>query len=209
MNLTRMSATALTTLALAAGPALAQDDGDGAAPAAADGALNKANSVNLSPLGLLVGSYALNYERLMNRRHGLLVEGVFTSATGDGTSSTGYGGVVGYRWHWSPSQDSGFAGLNVGYQVGTGTAQVEDGDGDKASFDVDTTALTVTANIGRRWAWDFGLNITLRAGLGYGKYDVSTDSDDELAQDAVELVDELLTLIPVAIDGELSIGWIF
>lgn len=203
MNPTRFSVPALLTAALFAGPALAQDEG---APAADGGALTKSNSVNFSPLGLLVGSYALNYERLMNKRHGLLVEGVFSSTSGDGTSSTGYGGLVGYRWHWSPSQDSGFAGLNVGYQVGTGTAEVTDDTGDKYSFDVDTTALAVTANIGRRWAWDFGLNITLRAGVGYGRYDVSTDSDDDLAQEAVDLVNELLTLIPVAIDGELSIG---
>ncbi|HUH04452.1 MAG TPA: hypothetical protein VML75_20795, partial [Kofleriaceae bacterium] len=66
-----------------------------------------------------------------------------------------------------------------------------------------------TGNIGKRWAWDSGLNVTLRVGAGYGNYGISTDSEDPDAQEAVALVDDLLTLIPIALDGELSVGYAF
>lgn len=174
--------------------------------------IDKPNSVNLSPLGALAGSYALNYERLFNGGHGLLIEGVYSSTEDDDTSSSSQGATIGYRWHWNGTQDSWFTGANLGYQIGTGDAVVEatvNGQTTKEKFDVDVKAFTATINIGRRWAWDSGFNVTFRVGAGYGNYDVSTDSDDPLAQDAVQLVDDLLTLIPVAVDGELSIGWDF
>lgn len=76
-------------------------------------------------------------------------------------------------------------------------------------FDVDTTVSSITANVGRRWAWDSGLNITFRIGAGKGNYDVTTESDDPDAQEAVKAVDDLLAFLPVAFDGELSLGYVF
>ncbi|MGK0361846.1 MAG: hypothetical protein ACI9U2_004164 [Bradymonadia bacterium] len=174
--------------------------------------VEKANSVNLSPIGVVSGTYALNYERLFGGTHGLLVEAVFISSDDGDTNSTSLGGQVGYRWHWNGTQNSWFNGVNFGYTSGTGEAVVEstsNGSTTKSKFDVDVSVFTATLNIGRRWAWDSGFNITFRAGAGYGNYDVSTDSDDVLAQEAVQLVDDLLTLLPIAVDGELSIGWNF
>jgi hypothetical protein len=167
----------------------------------------KVNSVNASPLGMLVGSYSINYERMFGP-HGLLVEGSYASSSDGDTSSNSMGGVLGYRWHWNGTQNSWFTGVNLGFATGTGDAVVTSG-GTSETFNVDTTAVTGTVNIGRRWAWDSGFNITFRIGAGYGNYDVTTDSDDPLAQDAVELVDDLLTILPVAFDGELSVGWVF
>lgn len=171
-------------------------------------ALNKKNSVNVSPLGLLVGSYGVNYERLLDGHHGLLVEGNFASSSSSNASNSSFGGTLGYRYHWSGGQDSGFVGLNLSYSSGSSEAVVTTDDG-MTSFDLDTTATTITANVGRRWAWDSGLNVTLRFGLGKGDYDVSTDSEDPDAQEAVELVDDLLEFLPLAVDGELSVGYAF
>lgn len=177
-------------------------------PGVTDAVAPGENSVNMSPLGVLTGSYGVNYERLFGGAHGLLVEGTLSRAEDDTSSSLSYGGLVGYRWHWSGQQSSGFLGLNAGYARGSGDSKVTV-DGEEKSFDVDVTTLSVVPNIGKRWAWDFGLNITFRAGVGWGSYDVSTQSKDPDAQDAVKLVDDLLTLIPVALDGELSVGWVF
>lgn len=168
----------------------------------------RTNSVNVSPLGLLIGSYSVNYEKLFGGSHGLLVEGYFANSSGDDASAFSLGLSVGYRWHWSGKQNSGFLGVNAGYGLGGAEATINTGAVEK-TFSLDTTALALTANVGKRWAWDSGLNITLRIGAGYGNYGVSTDDPDPDAQDAVEAVDTLLSFLPVAIDGELSIGYTF
>jgi hypothetical protein len=174
------------------------------------------NSINGSPLGVLFGSYSLNYERLVGGTNGFMIEGNFSRSTGtstvngDSTSSKSslYGGGVGYRWHWSGQQDSGFLGLMAGYSVGTGSGTVSSGAGIQ-QFDLTIKAPWVVANIGRRWQWDNGINFTIRAGAGWAKYTVSSSSTDPNAQDAVKALQDLLTLIPIALDGELSLGYTF
>lgn len=177
-------------------------------PTVKQSALTKENSVNLSPLGLLSGSYGLNYERLIGGYHGVLVEGNFSHSSGDNASSNSVGGTVGYRFHWRGSQNSGFVGLNLGYFKGSGEGSITN-NGMMKTFDVDTTVSSITANIGKRWAWDSGLNVTFRIGAGKGNYDVSTDSEDPDAQEVVKNVDDLLAFLPVAFDGELSLGYVF
>jgi hypothetical protein len=174
------------------------------------------NSINGSPLGILVGNYSLNYERLVNGTHGFLIEGVLSHVTGTATSgtemfsnkSTTYGGGAGYRWHWSGQQNSGFLGLMAGYTVGTGSSTLTSG-GTVSSFDMTVKAPWVVANIGKRWQWDSGINITFRIGGGWARYTVSTTSTDPQAQDAVNSLNDLLKFFPIAIDGELSLGYSF
>lgn len=166
------------------------------------------HSVNLNPLGVLTNSYTLNYEYLLDGTHGFLVEPVLGLASDPDTSTIFYGLDAGYRWHWSGEQDSGFLGANLGFGVGSGEGFVEV-DGERTEFPVEFTNWHLTANIGRRWAFDFGLNITARLGAGYGSYDVSTTSDDPNAQTVVRLAQEILEFLPFAFDGELSVGWVF
>jgi hypothetical protein len=174
------------------------------------------NSINGNPLGFVFGNYALNYERLVSGTHGFLIEGVLSHSTGTSTSgtesssskSTVYGGGAGYRWHWSGQQQSGFLGLMAGYTVGAGTSTITSG-GVSNSFDLTIKAPWVVGNIGKRWQWDSGINITFRIGGGWAKYTVTTSSTDPQAQDAVKFLQDILTLIPIAIDGELSLGYSF
>ncbi len=205
-------ATVLLSLPVLTSTALAQAPAEPPTPPLLEvrqTALTKENSVNLSPLGILSGSYGLNYERLLNGYHGLIVEGNFSSFSDSDSSSSSFGGALGYRFHWRGNQNSGFLGLNVGYYNGTGTGSVSTNSGQERTFDVDTSVASITANIGKRWAWDSGLNITFRIGAGKGYYDITTDSDDPDAQKAVKAVDDLLTVFPIAFDGELSVGYIF
>ncbi|MEY3012735.1 MAG: hypothetical protein RIT45_1470 [Pseudomonadota bacterium] len=162
------------------------------------------NSVNLSPLGVLFGSYSLNFEHLVDGYHGLLVEGQFSQSSDENSSSTGIGGGLGYRYHWSGTQDSGFVGAMVAYQAGTAVATVN-----SQTFDISVGAASFTANIGRRWAWTSGFNVTLRFGVGRAIYDITSTSTDPDVQQAIDQVDSLMNALPVAFDGELSIGWIF
>ncbi len=199
----RIIPLSIITVALAASTARADE-----APAAAVATTHtRANSINVSPLGLLVGSYTVNYERLTGS-HGLFVEGAFSNQSNSDATSRGGGVNIGYRWHWRGKQDSGFLGVTAGFSMGTGTGTVET-NGMSKNFDVDTRVISVTGNVGKRWAWDNGLNLTLRIGAGYGNYQVTTDSTDPDAQDAVDVVDNLLAWLPVALDGELSLGYTF
>ena len=201
---TPLIASLIFASSLIAVPALAQDGPIITKQAPTE----KQNSINVSPIGLVFGSYSLNYERLVNRHHGFIVEGDYARLSDDESEQATFGGNIGYRYHWSGGQDSGFVGLNVGYAQGTGEASTTTNDVTK-TFDVDSTVTRVTANVGRRWAWNSGFNITLRVGAGYGDYTITTQSADPEALDAAKNIDDLLTVFPVAIDGELSVGWAF
>jgi hypothetical protein len=176
----------------------------------------KENSINGNPMGALFGNYSLNYERLFSGTHGLMVEGTLSFSSGTSTSgteasaskSTLYGGAVGYRWHWSGQQQSGFLGLMAGYTVGSGSSTITSG-GMSSNFDLTIKAPWVVGNIGKRWVWDSGINVTFRIGAGWAKYSVSSSSTDPQAQDAVKFLQDVLTLIPIALDGELSLGYTF
>lgn len=170
------------------------------------------NSVNVSPLGVLAGSYGVTYERLMPGGHGALVEGNLSHASSDGSSQTSGGLTVGYRWHWRGRQNSGFLGINAGYSRGTGTGSITTTVNNmetKKTFDLSVGVFALTANVGKRWMITDNINITFRIGAGYGNYSVTTDSTDPDSKDAVKAVDDLLHFLPVAFDGELSAGYNF
>jgi len=180
----------------------------------------KTDSVNASPLGVVFGSYSLNYEHLASGTHGLMAELSTFRATqwsqmGDAngiTTTNGsarvLSGGVGYRWHWSRQQDSGFLGFLAGYGAGSGTSTLTR-NGVASQFDVSVKAPWFVVNIGRRWQWDNGLNLTLRIGGGRARYKVSTTSSDPDAQMTISMLQDLLDRFPIAIDTELSLGYSF
>ncbi len=167
------------------------------------------HSVNASPLGLLLGYYSLNYEYLIDGRHGFLVEGTYASYDVDNESVGSYGAGIGYRWHWSGGQDSGFLGVSAGFGVGSSLIRTDVLSDMSESHNIDIRSLYLTGNIGRRWAWDSGFNITLRVGAGYGDYEASTDSMSPEAQQQAADLQEQLAPLKVAFDGELSLGYTF
>lgn len=168
-------------------------------------ALHKENSVNVSPIGLLFGSYSVNYERLMGRQHGLLAEAQYSRTSSDGVDSSGFGALAGYRWHWSESQESGFLGVNVGFNTATSETSV-----DGTKYDVTASGFPIVGNVGYRWCWDAGFNVTLRFGVGkLMGLDLSTNSKDPDAKEAVADVEKIYKKFPITFDGELSAGWVF
>ena len=189
--------------AAAADPATPAPQTD-APVATSDSARFKVHSVNLNPIGALLGSYSLNYQHLFAKQHGLLVEGRFSYSNADDVEATSVGGTVGYRWMWSGEQDSGFVGVNFAYDNGTAGTTV-----DGTNYDVTLSQVSILPNIGRRFAWDGGFNITLRFGVGRAFRTLSTNSDSAEAKEAVQEVQDFLDKIPVAIDSELSVGWVF
>ncbi len=193
----RLSRLVLTVLALALLTSAAPSAGWADEP-------HQENSINVNPIGVLFGSYSLNFEHLFAEQHGLLAEGTFATSSSGTTSTVDGGFAVGYRWHWSKSQNSGFLGANLGYRLGSAKATV-----DSSTFDLNVSVPYAVFNIGRRFAWDFGLNVTLRAGLGRGFYSISSTSTNPNVQSAIKTVEDVYNRIPVVLDGEVSIGYDF
>jgi len=161
------------------------------------------NSINVSPLGVVVGNYAVTYERLFGGSHGLIAEGIVARNAGDDGSSLQFGGAVGYRWHWRGRQNSGFLGVMIAQGFGSGEVTTNG-----MTHDMTVRSTTITGNIGKRWM--FGpVNLTVRLGLGYGKYTVEAKEDTQEAKDAEETLNDILAFIPIGFDGELSVGYAF
>lgn len=192
------TALVATALALFSSTAFADE------PLAVAAKAEKTDTINLSPLGVLVGDYALTYEHLFGGHHGLIVEGIGSRSASDDGSSLQFGGGVGYRWHWRGRQNSGFLGLMLAQRFGTGSV-TENG----MTHDMTVSSTTVTANIGKRWAITPALNVTFRIGAGYGKYSATAKEDTMEAKQAEKLMNDILSFLPIGFDGELSVGYAF
>jgi len=170
-----------------------------------DDAPQGVNSLNLSPIGFLFGAYSVNYERLIGGSHGFISEFSYLSSKSGGFSTTTSGLRAGYRWHWSQSQNSGFVGAMLAYENGSTTMETSE----RNKYDVTLSAPSVSFNIGRRWAWTGGFNITLRLGVGRAFRTLSTSGKSSEADAAIDEAEAYLNKIPVTIDSELSVGWVF
>ena len=197
----------ITTLALAVSllPTIAAADATTVEKSAAP---EKTISVNLDPGGVIQGYYGGNAEWL-HGSHGVLVEASYFRKSDDTSSISGFGGTVGYRWHWRGQMNSGFLGVNASVGVGSASTETMDSAGMTKTWDLSVRTIAVTGNIGKRWQLDNGLNITARIGAGYASRTATTSSDDPAAKEAAETVEDVLAFLPVAFDGELSLGYSF
>lgn len=165
-------------------------------------------SINLDPGGVIQGYYGGNAEWL-HGAHGVLVEASYFRKGDDTSSISGFGGTLGYRWHWRGQMNSGFLGVNASAGVGSASTTTMNSAGTTTTWDLSVRTIAVTGNIGKRWQLDNGLNITARIGAGWASRTASTSSDDPSAKQAAEDVEDLLAFLPVAFDGELSLGYSF
>ena len=192
----------ISTMLLSSSLALAQPE-----TLAVEEKTEPVNSINVSPLGVVVGNYALTYERLFAGSHGLIVEGIGSYSSNDDGDSTQFGGGVGYRWHWSGRQNSGFLGIMFAQSFGSGDVTIESG-GVKMSHGMSVRSTTITGNIGKRWMIG-PVNLTIRLGLGWGHHVAKAEDDSQEAKDAEELMNDILAFLPIGVDGELSVGYTF
>ena len=167
------------------------------------------NAVNLGAIGPLSGTYSLNYSRSFDGYHGVIGEAVYIDREGtiseegeqEQFPKSGFGFLLGYRYAWEGGQDSPFTGVSFDYYQ---TEETRDG-----SPHNKYNSWSLTANIGRRWAWESGFNITLRFGLGYASREYEregTGLTDQLADGFAEVI---FSVIPIGFDGEISVGYSF
>jgi hypothetical protein len=207
-----MKPTSIALLSLLVPATAAAQPAAGPAPApyaAASAPAEKANSINVSPLGLLFGNYALTYERLFDGTHGVIGELGWGRSRGDSGSASHGAAAVGYRWHWRGRQNSGFLGATFTQSYGGGTMTYDPGTPDERSYDMTVRSTMLTANVGKRWMLGDSFNVTLRFGLGWGHHVASAKMDSPGARDAESDMNAILAFLPVGAEGELSIGYNF
>ena len=198
----KMAMTFLTMFALfvwATGDAAAQGSGiESGGPS---------HAVNMCPIAVVFGVFSLNYEYLFDSSNGVVArfdyEAVPSTYSDAEIESSGKGLILNYRRHLSDSMASVFVGMYVRYRVfhGSGTSATTD-------FDATASEGSVGINVGKRWTWDSGFNLTF--GLGYGFYRVHEDAEPTNASIATAVstfTDEYPFFNPSY--GELSIGYAF
>jgi hypothetical protein len=171
----------------------------------------KANSINVDAFGLLFKDLSLTYEHLWSGTHGLILEAGYGQSNGEkGDSSYGLL-AVGYRWHWSHRQNSGFLGVTYSQRYGSGYVETQVNDEPVEHHDMTVHSEMLTANIGKRWTLgsEENWNITLRFGLGWGNHTATAKEDTMDAKEAEKEMNEILELVPIGWEGELSVGYNF
>jgi hypothetical protein len=96
----------------------------------------------------------------------------------------------------------------IAHDLGQGTATESDGT-TTMSYPMSLSSTSITANIGKRWMLTDHVNVTARIGLGWAHYEVASKDTSADAQNAVQVTNALLTLFPIGVDGELSVGYTF
>jgi hypothetical protein len=167
----------------------------------------RTRSINADAANVALGNYGGNFEWL-HGGHGLLVEASYFHHGNGSTSVDGGGAALGYRWHWRGRQNSGFLGVSASLGVGGATA-TDATHTPAVTYDLSVRTLAVVANLGKRWQFANGFNITARVGGGWARRTVATAATDPDAVQAAKDVEDLMSLLPFALDGELSAGYSF
>jgi hypothetical protein len=210
----------LVCVALFASPALAQEDlqprvlSECPVPGAscpAPAPFEPHHALTLSIMGAFgfahanIGPFAVGYEWIIDEHWGVMIEGHFMHFHGQPVHINVTGGAIGVRYHIMGLRNSPFVGVMGGYHYGFG--RIDDVAGQ--SLSVNAEQPFVTAHVGYRWVFPFGLNVTARIGAGYGEYTVYGSDHSAAAHDAIHHAREALGFTPVAIDSELALGYSF
>ncbi len=173
-------------------------------------------ALNMCPLAVAFGIYAVNYEYMFNRTHGIVgridYEAISDKYSGDPIEASGLSFTVNYRWHYSGAMESLFFGAFARYRSydGNGTSDTDLGHiiPDKLKFDFNMTELTVGLNAGKRWVWNNGFNMTFSIGYGFAMLDKERDPNVASVKSTINKFEDEYTFLGPFL-GEFSIGFAF
>lgn len=173
--------------------------------------IQRTNSINLSVMS--TSELGLNYMWRFANHHALVVEGFFDySSSADAGTNLGAGGQIGYRLLFSGTQDCWFLGLMAGFDAGknalvtTNTSQSDVAV--KRAYNLPYRRVRATLDLGRRWVFGPGFNVTARFGAGPGKRTYARSGDAAVDAQAAT-VESVANFLPISLDAELSVGWLF
>jgi len=135
------------------------------------------HAINSCPFAPIFGIFSVSYEYLILPNHGLVgrfdYEAVPSRFEDGGIpenypdaviEASGLGFILNYRWHFSGEMESVFIGVYTRYRHFSGTGMVE-----STEFEFTVPEITAGLNIGKRWVWNCGLNMTVAFGYGFSK----------------------------------------
>lgn len=143
------------------------------------------HSVNICSVALIFGMFAVNYEYLVEQRHGFMARFDYSSKLISDLSmeAESIDFMLNYRWHLSEGFDSVFLGIyarNRAYKE------------ENAKFDFKIDEVFVGLNAGKKWIWNSGFSIAIGAGYGLSQKTFKEKVDHE-----------------EALYGEISTGYAF
>lgn len=170
------------------------------------------HSVNASPQGAVYGDYLVNYQWMFSPGHALIGELLVTWSGEESELSRGAGAQVGYRYLSNGTQNSWLFGVMAGYDVGTTTVNMTSTSTAEGSitrrFTLPYSRWRVTGNVGRRWVFGPGINATVRLGVGPGNRTFARGGSAEADHEAA-VIENIVNLLPISLDSEVSVGWLF
>jgi len=164
-------------------------------------------AVNFCPGGIIFGIYAINYEYLVGKNHGLVArfdyESVSETLSDDTMAADGFAFTFNYRWHFCGGMESFYIGSYARYKYYKGDAT----DG-STKFDFTLHEYTLGLNAGKRWVWNSGFNINCAFGYGISKLNKETDPTTPSIESKLnDFIDNYTFIDPFY--GEISIGYAF
>lgn len=165
------------------------------------------HAINICPIAPLFGIYAVNYEYLFSPKNGIVArveyEDVPKAYTDANIESNGMAFSLNYRRHIAGELESLFWGAYARYRTYKGN-----GETDIESFDFTLPSFTIGLNVGKRWIWNSGFNLTVSAGYGYSTDNRKTTPSSTAINDAIDQLEKEYDFMS-PLYGELSIGFAF
>jgi len=165
------------------------------------------NRLLIFVLALAFGIYSVNYERLLNEHHGLLIRGDYESVPKSYSDAnievSGKAAIVNYRYHIKGGLNSCFIGAFTRYRTYTG-----DGNLNADPFDFTINECTVGANFGKRWIFKNGLNVNLVWGYGFFMDNLTSSNSSTEVLESIKTFQNNYDLYN-GMYGEFSVGYAF
>ncbi|MDD3742397.1 MAG: DUF3575 domain-containing protein [Lentimicrobiaceae bacterium] len=165
------------------------------------------HAINTCPGGVAFGIFSVNYEYLLNAKHGLVLRADYEHIPGTYSDAKidAYGAAVilNYRYHFNQQMNSYFAGAFSRARIYKG-----DGQWNNETVDFSLPEITLGVNLGRRWVWNSGINVTFSLGYGYTFKKKNIGTDDAGFEAKIEDFEKKYNFSNSFL-GELSIGYAF
>lgn len=165
------------------------------------------HALNTCPAALAFGIYSINYEYRFSEHHGLVgrfdYEAIPKTYTDAAIESSGVAYILNYRWHLSGAMKSTFLGAYTRYRVYDGNGSIASTD-----FDFKIPETTFGLNVGKRWVWRSGFNLTLAFGYGFSVENRESDPTNNAIESSLNAYEKEYDFIDPFL-GEFSIGYAF
>lgn len=165
------------------------------------------HSINMCPLGIVLGIYSVNYEYMITKTHGIVFrldyEDIPKTYSDAKINANGKAAILNYRYHCDEKLGSFYIGAFGRYRIYEGNGNLN-----SQSFEFDIKDFTLGLNAGKKWVWDSGFNINFTLGYGYSFQDKNKSMSTKEIDASIKVFEKKYDFIDPFL-GEFSIGYAF